>query len=96
MPCTARRSWLASVRAVAFGSCMFIATSAVAQDSSSGSDNDLLRQMQEQMQRLMDENQQMRSEIDELRAATHEDWLTEQRAAEIRQIVFRTQFQLLF
>jgi hypothetical protein len=46
-----------------------------------------LRQMQQEMHQLRDENRAMRSEIDELRAATRDDWMTEQRAAEIRAIV---------
>lgn len=46
-----------------------------------------LRQMQEQLEALRNENQAMKGEIDELRAATNDDWLTEARADEIRGLV---------
>jgi hypothetical protein len=46
-----------------------------------------LRSMQEEMDRLRTDNSKMRNEIDDLRASTQDDWLTEQRAAEIRGIV---------
>ncbi len=46
-----------------------------------------LRQMQEELNLLRRENQSMRSEIDDLRAKTDADWLTEQRANEIRGLV---------
>lgn len=46
-----------------------------------------LRQMQQQLDGLRLENQTMKGEIDELRAASNEDWLTEARADEIRGLV---------
>ncbi|MCI0631205.1 MAG: hypothetical protein L0Y44_11200 [Phycisphaerales bacterium] len=66
---------------------------AMAQDaapSGGGGDDPVqaqLRQMQEQLEALRNENQTMKGEIDELRAATNEDWLTEARADEIRGLV---------
>lgn len=44
--------------------------------------------MQQEIERLREENKAFRGEIDELRAATQDDWLTEQRAEEIRGIVY--------
>ena len=87
MLCKARRRRLTPIRALAIGCSSFLAMPVAAQDSTTSNDDDPLRQMQEQMRQLIEENREMRSEIDELRAATHDDWLTEQRAAEIRQIV---------
>lgn len=46
-----------------------------------------LQSMQQEMDKLRSDNSEMRNEIDELRASTQDNWLTEQRAAEIRGIV---------
>jgi len=48
---------------------------------------DLLESMRTEIQRLHDDNARMQSEIDELRAAGGERWLTERRAEEIRGLV---------
>ena len=67
-----------------------LATSAIAgaPDERSGSVEDTLRAVQAEMQRLREDNQSMRSELDELRAASDDDWVTEQRAEEIRALVY--------
>ncbi len=44
-------------------------------------------QMQQEMQRLREDNQAMRAELDEIRHSTGDNWLTEQRAEEIRGLV---------
>jgi hypothetical protein len=48
---------------------------------------DRLQQMQQELEAVRDDNAELRHELDELRAQTSEDWLTEQRAAEIRGLV---------
>ena len=48
---------------------------------------DLLESMRTEIHRLHEDNARMQSEIDELRAAGGERWLTEQRADEIRGLV---------
>ncbi len=49
--------------------------------------SDRLEQMQREIERLREDNQAMRGEIDELRVQTGDNWLTEKRATEIRAIV---------
>ena len=46
-----------------------------------------LEQLQKQMDQVLRENQKLREDLDEVRAATQDNWLTEQRAAEIRSLV---------
>lgn len=46
-----------------------------------------LELMQQELDRMRQDNEGMRSEIDRLRAANDDNWMTEQRAAEIRAIV---------
>jgi hypothetical protein len=48
---------------------------------------DQLRQMQSELANLRHDNAAMKGEIDELRARTEDNWLTEERANEIRTIV---------
>ena len=52
-----------------------------------GSLHETLRVMQEEMAKLREDNQAMKDQIDELRAKTDADWLTEARATEIRNLV---------
>lgn len=49
--------------------------------------HDTLRFMQDEIQKLRNENQSMRDQIDELRARTEDNWLTEARADQIRALV---------
>jgi len=83
---------------VSFALCIAVTVSAVASadaedqaaSSSREPDDPVLRrleQMQQQIESLKDENQSMRSELNDLRAKTGDNWLTEQRAEEIRGIV---------
>lgn len=46
-----------------------------------------LKSMQEEMERLRKDNESMRGQIDELRARTEDNWLTEERAKQIRGLV---------
>jgi regulator of replication initiation timing len=62
-------------------------TAAAQQDQEDSAVVDEMRQMREQLESLADENRRMQSEINELRAANDEDWLTEKRAEEIRSLV---------
>jgi hypothetical protein len=58
-----------------------------AQTSGGSSIEQQLQSMQEEMDRLRTDNSKMRDEIDDLRSSTQDNWLTEQRTAEIRGIV---------
>jgi hypothetical protein len=70
----------------------FLCVQAIAQDSPPASSDDegiqrALQMMQQEMENLRKENQAMKGQIDELRAKTDADWLTEARANEIRGLV---------
>ena len=72
------------------GPCLAQSTSADdprAASNAGGSLHETLRAMQEEMAKLRQDNKAMKDEIDELRAKTDADWLTEARAAEIRNLV---------
>lgn len=56
-------------------------------DAAGGSLYETLKAMQEEMAKLRQDNQAMKDQIDELRARTDDNWLTEARAAEIRNLV---------
>jgi len=62
---------------------LVLATPGMGQDSV----EDMLQKMQQDMKQLRQENEGMRVEIDELRALNDKDWLTGQRAEEIRGLV---------
>lgn len=64
-----------------------ISVPALAQATEADPDLEWRREMEARLQSVMEENQRMRNEIDELRAADNEDWLTEARAEEIRALV---------
>jgi hypothetical protein len=60
----------------------------VAARTASGDDlEDQVRRLQEELDRLRTDNESIRREVTELRAITEDEWLTEQRAEEIRGIV---------
>jgi hypothetical protein len=67
---------------------LFAAPSVLASTTSSPDLETRLEQMQQEIERLREENKSFREVIDQLRAATQDDWLTEQRAEEIRGIVY--------
>jgi phosphate-selective porin OprO/OprP len=60
---------------------------AAAPGSTGGSLHETLKAMQEEMAKLRQDNQAMKDQIDELRAKTDADWITEARATEIRSLV---------
>lgn len=58
-----------------------------ASGSGGGTLADTIRAMQEEMAKLREDNKAMKDQIDDLRAKTDSDWLTEARANEIRNLV---------
>lgn len=64
-----------------------LALSSLATAGDGGSVADRLEQMQAELERLRDDNRAMRTELEELRLANTDNWLTERRAEEIRSIV---------
>lgn len=64
-----------------------LAAGALAESMPDASMADLLDSMRAEIQRLHEDNARMQRQIDELKAATSDDWLTERRAEEIRGLV---------
>jgi hypothetical protein len=61
------------------------------EDQTSSSDlEERLRAIQSELDRQRAANEDMRAEIDDLRARTDDDWLTEERAEQVREIVYET------
>tara|TARA_Y100000589_G_scaffold289688_1_gene291933 strand:+ start:441 stop:1982 length:1542 start_codon:yes stop_codon:yes gene_type:complete len=75
---------------IATGFAQEVSEQSSASDVSSRQMDDILKQLEEvraQNEQIRSENQQMREEIDFLHADATRDWLTEQRAEEIKELV---------
>jgi regulator of replication initiation timing len=84
--------WMARTLAIALPAALFGLLGSLPATAQSPVEEQLsveaqLEALRAEQQRLADENRRMRTEIDELRSATSDNWLTEQRAAEIRGLV---------
>ena len=83
------RTFVAVSAVLAFGAPGLAGSDSDGTDSSGSGDPLMgrLEQMQKQINDLKAENEAVRNDLNELRAKTGENWLTEQRAEEIRGIV---------
>ena len=77
----------AAIRMAGFAALLLAVPAAPAAWSADDAVSEKLEEMQAQLERLSRDNEMLRSEVDELRSANDDQWLTERRADEIRSIV---------